>query len=378
MGRGRIEIKKIENANSRQVTFSKRRAGLLKKARELAVLCAAEVAVIIFSNTGRLFDYSSSGYGLVFLFYFLFLGIKKFTYLHVFFVMSIDSYSVLYDFYFLFFIYIYLDLYFCSHSCGNHSKRAFSAAQSQHIWATVIATTMCLFDSSSIMRWIIGHVFDIFMDVFMSLYKPSETLLESIINSMRQTLLRYNESQKSSETALVEVKAEKQESKEVDTLREEVAKLRCKQSQLLGKDLSGLGLKELQQLEQQLNEGLLSVKGRKEQLLKEQLEHSRLQEQRAMLENETLRRQVEELRGFCQSTEQPLPPYHQRYPLQWDNSLVQNDARSPPDTVCNSSIEKGDTTTMLTLGSTYDLLQLKKTPERETRSSNSGSQIGLL
>ncbi|KAJ4843422.1 hypothetical protein Tsubulata_011674 [Turnera subulata] len=61
MGRGKIEIKRIENANSRQVTFSKRRTGLLKKARELAILCDAEVAVIIFSNTGKLFEFSSSG-----------------------------------------------------------------------------------------------------------------------------------------------------------------------------------------------------------------------------------------------------------------------------------------------------------------------------
>ncbi|GFP84268.1 agamous-like mads-box protein agl15 [Phtheirospermum japonicum] len=60
MGRGKIEIKKIENANSRQVTFSKRRMGLFKKAKELAILCDADVAVIIFSNTGKLFEYSNS------------------------------------------------------------------------------------------------------------------------------------------------------------------------------------------------------------------------------------------------------------------------------------------------------------------------------
>ena len=66
MGRGKIEIKRIENANSRQVTFSKRRAGLLKKAQELAILCDAEVAVIIFSNTGKLFEFSSAGYVLFF------------------------------------------------------------------------------------------------------------------------------------------------------------------------------------------------------------------------------------------------------------------------------------------------------------------------
>ncbi|MBA0707603.1 hypothetical protein Golax_019633, partial [Gossypium laxum] len=60
MGRGKIEIKKIENLNSRQVTFSKRRNGLLKKARELCILCDAEVGVIIFSTTGKLYQWSST------------------------------------------------------------------------------------------------------------------------------------------------------------------------------------------------------------------------------------------------------------------------------------------------------------------------------
>lgn len=62
MGRGKIEIKRIENSNSRQVTFSKRRAGLLKKAHELSVLCDAEVAVIVFSKSGKLFEFASTGY----------------------------------------------------------------------------------------------------------------------------------------------------------------------------------------------------------------------------------------------------------------------------------------------------------------------------
>nr|BAD93168.1 MADS-box transcription factor GbMADS4 [Ginkgo biloba] len=59
MGRGKIEIKKIENSTNRQVTFSKRRGGLLKKAHELSVLCDAEIAVILFSSTGKLFEYCS-------------------------------------------------------------------------------------------------------------------------------------------------------------------------------------------------------------------------------------------------------------------------------------------------------------------------------
>ncbi|CAN6569353.1 unnamed protein product [Malus baccata var. baccata] len=60
MVRGKIEMKRIENATSRQVTFSKRRNGLLKKAYELSVLCDAEVAVIIFSQKDRLYEFSSS------------------------------------------------------------------------------------------------------------------------------------------------------------------------------------------------------------------------------------------------------------------------------------------------------------------------------
>ncbi|KAL5716533.1 Agamous-like MADS-box protein mads1 [Ranunculus cassubicifolius] len=60
MGRGKIEIKRIENTTNRQVTFCKRRNGLLKKAYELSVLCEAEVALIVFSNRGRLYEYSNN------------------------------------------------------------------------------------------------------------------------------------------------------------------------------------------------------------------------------------------------------------------------------------------------------------------------------
>nr|ADC79706.1 SEPALLATA3-like protein [Euptelea pleiosperma] len=60
MGRGRVELKRIENKINRQVTFAKRRNGLLKKAYELSVLCEAEVALIIFSNRGKLYEFCSS------------------------------------------------------------------------------------------------------------------------------------------------------------------------------------------------------------------------------------------------------------------------------------------------------------------------------
>ncbi|XP_045818938.1 agamous-like MADS-box protein MADS2 [Trifolium pratense] len=59
MGRGKVELKRIENKINRQVTFAKRRNGLLKKAYELSVLCDAEVALIIFSNRGKLYEFCS-------------------------------------------------------------------------------------------------------------------------------------------------------------------------------------------------------------------------------------------------------------------------------------------------------------------------------
>jgi hypothetical protein len=51
--RGRREMRRIEDTTSRQVTFSKRRGGLFKKARELSVLCDAEVALLVFSTSTR-------------------------------------------------------------------------------------------------------------------------------------------------------------------------------------------------------------------------------------------------------------------------------------------------------------------------------------
>ncbi|XP_066360286.1 MADS-box transcription factor 20-like isoform X1 [Miscanthus floridulus] len=60
-GRGKVVVRRIENSVSRQVTFSKRRRGLAKKARELAVLCDADVALLIFSDKGRLHDFAAHG-----------------------------------------------------------------------------------------------------------------------------------------------------------------------------------------------------------------------------------------------------------------------------------------------------------------------------
>ncbi|KAF8395810.1 hypothetical protein HHK36_019764 [Tetracentron sinense] len=238
MGRGKIEIKRIENSNNRQVTFSKRRAGLLKKAQELSILCDAEVALIIFSSTGKLFEFSSSG--------------------------------------------------------------------------------------------------------------------------MKRTLSRYNKCLLCSEASLVEFEQEKQQSKEVNTLKDEIAKLRMAHLRMMGKELKGLSLKDLEHLEHQLSEGISSVKDRKEQLLLEQLEQSRLQ--------------VEELRGLLPSTERSVLPYHEFHPMERKPSLIKHDGISS-NVVCNYTFEKqGDSDISLHLGFSSDVYYKKK-PERESCSNNSGSQM---
>ncbi|KAK1669301.1 hypothetical protein QYE76_057460 [Lolium multiflorum] len=58
--RGRVELRRIEDRTSRQVRFSKRRSGLFKKAFELSLLCDAEVALLVFSPAGKLYEYAST------------------------------------------------------------------------------------------------------------------------------------------------------------------------------------------------------------------------------------------------------------------------------------------------------------------------------
>ncbi|KAK9683030.1 hypothetical protein RND81_10G113700 [Saponaria officinalis] len=244
MGRGKIEIKKIEDANSRQVTFSKRRSGLLKKAHELAVLCDAEVAVIIFSSTGRLFEFSSS--------------------------------------------------------------------------------------------------------------------------SMKRTLLRYQDARESSEVVAGKLNLDENEDmKEIDYLKNEIMKLQLGQMRLQGKELSGLSLKDLQQLEKQLNEGLLSVKAKK--LLMEQLELSRLQEQRALLENESLRRQVAKLQGCMTPSEKSEQMYLEYYPIERKVS-PQKIAALATDAACSSEFEKADSDVTLHLGPPCGKTRKRKVAESESAS----------
>ncbi|KAI8876633.1 hypothetical protein K501DRAFT_279245 [Backusella circina FSU 941] len=60
MGRKKIKIQSIKDERNRQVTFLKRKHGLMKKAYELSVLCDCEIALIIFNNHGKLVQYANT------------------------------------------------------------------------------------------------------------------------------------------------------------------------------------------------------------------------------------------------------------------------------------------------------------------------------
>ncbi|KAK9664354.1 hypothetical protein RND81_14G035800 [Saponaria officinalis] len=186
MGRGKIEIKKIENKSSRQVTFSKRRNGLFKKAEELSVLCACDIAVIVYSTTGRLFHFANK--------------------------------------------------------------------------------------------------------------------------SMEQILDRYNKrEQKTQEVSTVEHVAEvtleqSPPQSDLQSLKQEYVKLQALYLRMRGEGLDGLDFEELTQLENQLFDGIKLVSSKKEQVMKNQIDKSKLQEQKARLENEKLGKQVEELKQSLRSS----------------------------------------------------------------------------
>ncbi|XP_028789464.1 agamous-like MADS-box protein AGL18 isoform X2 [Neltuma alba] len=246
MGRGKIEIKKIENLNNRQVTFSKRRNGLLKKAKELSVLCDAEVAVIIFSSTGKLYEFSNT--------------------------------------------------------------------------------------------------------------------------SMEHTLSRYTKGVELDFTEQpCEVPPAEETESDADLLRDEIRKLRLAYLRMMGKELDGLKFKELQKLENQLSEGILSVKEKKEQLLLDQLGRSRLQEQQAMLENEALRKQIEEMQNKSNTT-------HFVYFNTLDSRFCINDG-SNPIFHCASHEREDLSDTSLQLGLSTEFGRKRKAPKVEAGNDSAASQL---
>ncbi|WZZ52182.1 hypothetical protein YC2023_052289 [Brassica napus] len=292
MGRGRIEIKKIENVNSRQVTFSKRRNGLMKKANELSILCDAEIAVIVFSSTGKVYDFSSGS---------------------------------------------------MEHILSRYGYSAVTA----------------------------GH-------------RQREEQQQLLLCSSQENgdVLRTDESLRS----------------ELERLQLAIeyasVSLDKKLVRLKGKELEGMGFSDLISLENQLNDSLHSVKDRKTQLLLNQVERSRLQEKRALEENQLLRKQVKiyfKSLTLAQSSLQHISTEFKANidmlargssgpkPLseipQFSSPQAEPESSSSDDDDENDNEElRSDTSLQLGLSSTGYFAKRKK-PKIEPPCDNSGSQV---
>lgn len=60
MGRSKVIIKSIDDAVKRKATFQKRKAGVMKKAMEISVLCHCDIAFVMFDEHGDLYEFSST------------------------------------------------------------------------------------------------------------------------------------------------------------------------------------------------------------------------------------------------------------------------------------------------------------------------------
>lgn len=57
--RRKIEIKFIQDKSRRHITFSKRKAGIMKKAYELSVLTGTQVLLLVVSETGLVYTFTT-------------------------------------------------------------------------------------------------------------------------------------------------------------------------------------------------------------------------------------------------------------------------------------------------------------------------------
>ncbi|XP_010554819.1 PREDICTED: agamous-like MADS-box protein AGL18 isoform X2 [Tarenaya hassleriana] len=265
MGRGKTEIKRIDNVNSRLVRFSKRRNGLMKKARELSILCDAEVAVIVFSSTGKVYDFSSSS-------------------MH-----------------------------------QTLSRYGYSSVSSDH-WEQ---------------PQLLQH------------QQPHPSLFQDI-----------------------------DASEDSDSLKSELERLHLSYERMNGRELDGLSFQELLSLENQLNEALLNIKDRKTQVLLNQIERSRLQEKKALEENERLRKQLEMFEGSSEPLE--LTAVNTELHILASFPLLgrgMEGKSSSLDDDNDSDDHHSDTTLQLGLPSEYN--RKKKIPKIEPACDSSGSQVCL-
>ncbi|RZC70018.1 hypothetical protein C5167_033144 [Papaver somniferum] len=267
MGRGRVQLKRIENKINRQVTFSKRRSGLLKKAHEISVLCDAEVALIVFSTKGKLFEYSTdSGLSQA-------LENTQVTELPLALILlSLNDCAGLT-------LGEPLGMVTCMGECGirpqlgrqgSRAQRKLLELDPNKAQGLVSAITTC-----SLRQIFISFGFH-------------------DINSMDRILERY-ERYSYAERELVTTEIDQGNwSLEYSKLKSKIEILQKNQRHFMGEDLQSMSLKELQNLEQQLDVALKQIRSRKNQLMYESISELQKKEKALQEQNNKLGKQLKE------------------------------------------------------------------------------------
>ncbi|XWS45987.1 hypothetical protein CRYUN_Cryun14cG0026300 [Craigia yunnanensis] len=238
MVRGKTQMRRIENATSRQVTFSKQRNGLLKKAFELSVLCDAEVALIIFSPRGKFYEFASS---------------------------SDDSFSFV--------------LEGAEMVRGKTQMRRIENATSRQV------------TFSKRRNGLLKKAFELSVlcdaEVALIIFSPRGKLYEFASSSTRETIERYMRHSMDNRTKPTEQNMQHLKTEAANMVKK-IELLEASRRKLLGQGLGSCTLEELQQIEQQLERSVSSVRARKTQVFKEHIEQLKEKEKVLAAENATL------------------------------------------------------------------------------------------
>ncbi|KAG6531553.1 hypothetical protein ZIOFF_005367 [Zingiber officinale] len=276
MGRGKIEIKRIENTTNRQVTFCKRRNGLLKKAYELSVLCDAEVALVVFSSRGRLYEYATN-------------RVKERT------------------------------VYYTE---DNVMGWLLAGHQPIISWDRVITWQIRanrILEENKVCGWLLELVL-------------TWTFIFLFGCSARTTIERYKKACRDTANTghASEVNAQYYQ-QESSKLRQQINQLQNTNRHLLGESLASMSLRDIKQLETRLEKGVTKIRSKKNELMLAEIDYMQRREMELQNGNMYLRNKIAECERAQQMTVFPssattigyevVPPYDSRNMLQVNNTM---------------------------------------------------------
>uniref|UniRef100_M8BNZ0 MADS-box transcription factor 3 n=1 Tax=Aegilops tauschii TaxID=37682 RepID=M8BNZ0_AEGTA len=262
MGRGRIEIKRIENTTNRQVTFCKRRNGLLKKAYELSVLCDAEVALIVFSSRGRLYEYSNNSVCVFDEFHFMWKKNVKWP--------------------------VWLEKAHWKGELLSQLDRGSPCSMESSL-----AGETC--DSTSFGPMCHNYYYGCIVIRKQSVHKCVLIRDWTVTCSVKATIERYKKanSDTSNSGTVAEVNAQYYQ-QESSKLRQQISSLQNSNRSLVRDSVSTMTLRDLKQLEGRLEKGIAKIRARKNELMYAEVEYMQKREMELHNDNIYLRSKVSE------------------------------------------------------------------------------------